>query len=116
MLKRYFLNKIKDTDKELDDIQLSFLSNTLNLKEGYNVEVSCSYLLIVLLRGRTIEDDVMESLIAFLGKHGRINYVRPIYTAFFKRDKETALATFEKYRNFYHPTIVKYIELLLKTL
>ena len=116
LLKQYFLNTIKDTEVELTDEQLSFLSNTLNLKEGYNVEVSCSYLLIVLLRGRTIEDDVMESLIAFLGKHGRINYVRPIYTAFFKRDKETALATFEKYRNFYHPTIVKYIELLLKTL
>ena len=115
-LKQYFLNQIKDTEKELEDSQLSYLSNTLNLKEGYNVEVTCSYLLIVLLRGKTIEDDVKESLIDFLGKHGRINYVRPIYTAFFKRDKETALATFEKYRNFYHPTIVKYIELLLKTL
>ena len=116
LLKQYFLSQIKDTDKELDDIQLSYLSNTLNLKEGYNVEVNCLYFLIVLLRGKTIEEDVKNALIAFLGKHGRINYVRPIYTAFFKRDKATALATFEKYRDFYHPTIVKYIELLLKTL
>ena len=79
-------------------------------------EIICSYLLIVLLRAKIIEEDVKESLISFLGKHGRINYLRPIYTAFFKRDKETALTTFEKYRNFYHPTFVKYIELLLKTL
>ena len=116
LLKQYFLNKIKDTDRELDDIQLSFLSNTLNLKEGYNVEVSCSYFLVVLLHGKTIEEDVRNALDTFLGKHGRINYLRPIYTAYFKRDKENALATFEKYRKFYHSIIIKYIELLFKTL
>ena len=116
MLKRYFLNKIKDTDKELDDIQLSFLSNTLNLKEGYNVEVSCSYFLIVLLHGKTIENDVLNALTDFLGKHGRINYLRPIYTAFIKRDRQTAFNIFQKYRNFYHPSIVKYIELLFHAL
>ena len=116
MLKRYFLSKIKDTDKELDDTQLSFLSNTLNLKEGYNVEVSCLYFLIVLLHGKTIEEDVKNSLVTFLGKHGRINYLRPLYTAFFKRDKESAIATFEMYRNFYHSMIVRYIELIFKTL
>ena len=116
LLKQYFLNKIKDTDRELTDTQLSYLSKTLNLKEGYNVEVSCSFFMIVLLHAKTIEDDVKNALIDFLGKHGRINYVRPLYTAFFKRDKETAMETFEKYRNFYHPTIVKVIELLLKTL
>ena len=38
LLRQYFLNTIKDTDRELDDYQLSYLSNTLNLKEGYNVE------------------------------------------------------------------------------
>ena len=116
LLKQYFLNKIKDTDRELTDTQLSYLTKTLNLKEGYNVEVSCSFFMIVLLHAKTIENDVKNALITFLGKHGRINYVRPLYTAFFKRDKETAMATFEKYRNFYHPTIVKLIELLLKTL
>ena len=116
LLQSYFLTQIKETDKELDNIQLSYLSNTLNLKEGYNVEINCLYFLIVLLHGKTIEDDVKNALITFLGKHGRINYVRPIYTEFFKRDKATALATFEKYRDFYHPMIVKYIELLLKTL
>jgi leukotriene-A4 hydrolase len=116
LLKQYFLSQIKDTNKELDDIQLSYLSNTLNLKEGYNVEVNCLYFLIVLFHGKTIEEDVKNALITFLGKHGRINYVRPLYTAFFKRDKETAMETFLKYKSFYHPTIVKLIELLLKTL
>ena len=116
ILKIFFLEKIRDNDRELDDNQLSFLTNTLNLKEGYNVEINTAYFLIVLLHGKNIEDNVKESLISFLGKHGRINYIRPLYTAFIHRDKETAMATFEKYRNFYHPTIVKLIELLLKTL
>ena len=116
LLKQYFLNQIKDSGRELDDIQLSYLSDILNLKEGYNVEVSFTYFMIILLHARIIEEDVKKSLIDFLGKHGRINYVRPLYTEFFKRDKETALSTFEKYKTFYHPTIVKYIELLLKTL
>ena len=116
LLRQYFLNTIKDTDRELDDYQLSYLSNTLNLKEGYNVEVTCSYLLIVLQRGKTIEDNVKEALDSFLGKHGRINYIRSIYTAYIKRDREAAKATFEKNRNFYHPSIVKTIEYLLKTL
>ena len=116
VLQMYFVKRIVDTDKELDDIQLSLLSNTLNLKEGYNVEITCSYFLIVLLHGKKIENDVLNALIDFLGKHGRNNYVLPIYTAFIKRDKETALNTFQKYRNFYHPMVVKYIELLFKNL
>ena len=110
------MNTIKDTDKELDDYQLSYLSNILNLKEGYNVEVTCSYLLIVLQHGKIIEDNVKESLDSFLGKHGRINYIRPIYSAYIKRDREAAKTTFEKYRNFYHPSMVKTIKYLLKTL
>ena len=116
LLKQYFLNTIKDTDRELDDIQLAYLSNILNLKEGYNVNVNFSYFLVVLLHGKVIANDVKEALITFLGKHGRINYLRPIYTELYKRDKETAVATFEKYRSFYHPIIIKYIELIFKTL
>ena len=116
LLKQYFLSQIRDRDVELDDIQLYYLSYTLDLKEGYNVEVNCLYFLIVLVHGKTIEEDVKDALVTFLGKHGRINYVRPIYTAWIKRDKPAAKATFEKYRNFYHPTIVKYIERLLKTI
>ena len=116
VLQLYFLNMIQDTDKELDDIQLSLLSNTLNLKEGYNVEITCSYFLIVLLHGKTIEDDVLNALIDFLGKHGRNYYINPTYAAFAKRDKETAFNIYQKYRNFYHPIIVKYLDLLFKLL
>ena len=116
LLKQNFLNKIKENDVELTDEQLTYLSDTLNLKQGYNVEVSCSYFLTVLYHGKVLKDDVKEALIDFLGKHGRINYLRPIYKAFYLRDKELALKTLDKYRSFYHSIIIKYIELDLKAL
>ena len=116
ILKSYFLSKIQVNDTKLDNSKVDYLSNTLNLKEGYNVEINVAYYLIVLLHGTEIKDDFKENLISFLGKHGRINYIRPLYSAFIQRDREAAIATFEKYRNFYHRIVVEYIEILIKTL
>ena len=57
-----------------------------------------------------------EALDTFLGKYGRVSYVRPIYTELIKRDKPLAVKIFEKHRHFYHPTIVSLIERLIKTI
>ena len=116
LLKSYFLSQIQDTDKKLEDQQLSYLSYTLDLKEGYNVEINCAFFLIVLMHGKTLEEDVIDALDTFLGKYGRVNYVRPIYTELIKRDKPLAVKIFEKHRHFYHPTIVSLIERLIKTI
>jgi len=93
-LKIYFLDKI--SDRKLDDYHLSYLTYSLNLKEGFNVEITSSYLLIVLNNVKTLEGDVKVALDSFLGKHGRINYIRPLFTAYIKIDKQAAVATFEK--------------------
>ena len=116
LLKQYFLSRITEIDQELEDKQLNYLTNVLNLKEGYNAEVNFGYFDAVLLHGKTIEDDVKEALIAFLGKFGRLKYLRPLYIAFAKRDKEAALATFQKYKSSYHPIAQRLIELDLKNL
>ena len=116
LLKQNFLNKIKETDTELTDEQLTYLSDTLNLKKGYNAEVDVLYFQIVLIHGKVIKDDVKEALIEYLGKYGRMSYLRPIYSAWYKRDKESALKTLDKYRSFYHTTAIKYIELDLKAI
>ena len=116
ILKQYFLSNIRENDKELDDTQLNMLSTVLNLKEGYNAEVNFGYFMCVLLHGKTLENNVKEALINFLGKFGRMKYLRPLYTAFYQRDKETAKATFEKYKSSYHPIAVRLIELDLKKL
>ena len=112
----YFLNIIRETDKQLDDTQLEWLNVKLNLKEGYNSEVSFAYFISILTHGKGLEDAIKEALIAFLGKFGRLKYIRPLYKAFYKIDKETALATFEKYKSSYHPIAVRLIELDFKTM
>ena len=116
LLKMYFLNIIRETDKQLDDTQLEWLNVKLNLKEGYNSEVSFAYFISILTHGKGLEDAIKEALIAFLGKFGRLKYIRPLYKAFYKIDKETALATFEKYKSSYHPIAVRLIELDFKTM
>ena len=116
LLKQNFLNKIKDTDVHLSTTQLEYLSKKLELNSGYNVEVSCSYFLAVLYHGQTLDTNFRTALVEFLGKHGRINYIRPLFSALAKRDKQLAKETLEKYRNFYHSIVVKYIELDMKAI
>ena len=116
LLKQYFLNNIKETEKELDDKQLNLLSKELNLKEGYNAEVNFGYFTVVLLHGKSLDDEFKNALIAFLGKFGRLKYLRPLYRALYVRDKETAVNTFEKWKSSYHPIAVRLIELDFKSL
>ena len=107
LLKQNFLNKIKESDIALSETQLEFLNEKLELIQGkYNVEVSCSYYLTVLYHG-TLSTKFEESLVDFLGKHGRINYIRPLFSALARRNKELAIKTLDKYRNFYHSIIIK---------
>ena len=116
LLKQNFLNKIKETDIELSDTQLNYLNEKLELIQGkYNVEVSCSYYLTVLYHG-ALSTKFEDSLVDFLGKHGRINYIRPLFSALARRNKELTIKTLDKYRNFYHSIIIKYIEIDLKSL
>lgn len=46
-----------------------------------------------------------------LGKIGRMKFVRPLFRLLEKADRELAVETFEKNRNFYHP-ICRYVAYL----
>ena len=116
LIKTSFLSRIKDSEKSLDDEQYDYLTNVLNLKEGYNGYIRIHFFYIILNKAKTFEDSIKEILIEFLGTIGSTSTLRNLYTLFYKRDKDAALATFEKYRNFYHPSAVKYIELAFRTL
>ena len=116
LLKQYFLGCIRKNDTELDNTQLNLLTNVLNLKEGYNAEVNFGYFTIILEQSRTLEEDVKQALILFLGKYGRMKYLRPLYVDLYKKDKETAKKTFEKYKKSYHPIAQRLIELDFKKL
>ena len=45
-----------------------------------------------------------------------MKYLRPLYVGFYKKDKETAKKTFEKYKKSYHPIAQRLIELDFKKL
>lgn len=115
-MKYIFLGEISSSEKMLDDVQYNYITNVLNLKEGYNSIIRIYFFIIVLNKAKTLEDPIKELLIEFLGTVGRINYMLDLYPAFYKRDKDAALATLEKYRNFYHPMVVRRVELALRSL
>ena len=115
-IKYTFLGEIESSEKMLDDVQYNYITNVLNLKEGYNSIIRIYFFSIVLNKAKTLEDPIKELLIEFLGTVGRINYMLDLYPAFYKRDKDAALATLEKYRNFYHPMVVRRVELALRSL
>ena len=115
-IKLSFLSYILIEEKELDDEQYNYLTNKLDLRKGYNGMIKCTYYLIVLKRAKNLEAEIKKDLIEFLGTIGRINFLVTLYPAFYIRDKDAALETFEKYRNFYHPLVVKEIELEFKKL
>ena len=111
-----FLIYINNNQKELDDEQYNYVINNLNLTREYNAAIKAFSYSIILRKRNTLEDIIKEELIEFLGTIGRINYLRDLYPAFYLKDPNAALETFEKYRNFYHPTVVKYIELAFKNM
>ena len=45
-----------------------------------------------------------------LGEVGRMKFVRPLFRNLNKVDRELALKTFEKYRDFYHPICRQMVE------
>ena len=116
LLKQYFLNNLKETDKVLGEYQLNKLNNDLNLKEGYNAEVNFGYYMVILLHAENLDDTFKNALDGFLGKFGRLKYLRPLYRSYYVRDKEAALRAFNEWKGSYHPIAVRMIELDFKSL
>jgi leukotriene-A4 hydrolase len=68
--------------------------------ETKNVELSQRYFCIGL---KAQDKSVYHPTAELLGKVGRMKFVRPLYRDLMKVDRELAVKTFEKNRNFYHP-------------
>jgi len=92
-----FLNLIAERSKELTDNLYSFLRDDLKLHSGYNSEVRNLWYQLAL---NTKHSDVIPFVEEFLGKIGRMKYIRPIYNAYGILDKKASLACFEKNKYF----------------
>lgn len=94
-MKLVFLNLIADRSKDLTDAGYEFLRDSIQLHGNYNAEVQNLWYQLAL---NTKHSDVVPFVEAFLGKIGRMKYIRPIYKAYGYLNKKAAVACFEKNR------------------
>ena len=94
-VKLVFLNLITNRVSNFNDQLYAFLKDNLNLHSGYNSEVKNLWYQLAL---NTKHADVVPYVEVFLGKIGRMKYIRPIYKAYGLLDKKAAVACFEKNR------------------
>ncbi|KAL4947676.1 leukotriene A-4 hydrolase [Aspergillus filifer] len=76
------------------------MGDVYGLAKSENIEVSNLYFQVGLKAG---DKSVIEPTMELLGRIGRMKFVRPLYRALQKVDRQLAVDTFEKYREFYHP-------------
>jgi leukotriene-A4 hydrolase len=95
------------SEKPLTPEQTSLLGKTYSLFETKNVELSARFFQLGLQAG---DKSVFEPTEELLGRVGRMKFVRPLYRALVQADREIAVRTFEKLKNFYHPICRQMVE------
>jgi leukotriene-A4 hydrolase len=76
------------------------MGEAYSLTETRNVELSSRYFGVGLLAR---DESVYQPTADLLGTVGRMKFVRPLYRQLARVDRELALQTFEKNKDFYHP-------------
>jgi leukotriene-A4 hydrolase len=87
------------------------LGKVYDLIGSRNVELLSAYYLIAL---KSEDKTSYYGTAELLGKVGRMKYVRPLFRALNKVDRNLALETFAKNRDFYHPIARGMVEKDLK--
>jgi leukotriene-A4 hydrolase len=102
-----FLEAVQLFDTPLTPTQSRLLGHTYSLISTKNAEVSACYLSI----GLAAKDEEVYPLTAnFLGRVGRMKFVRPLYSQLATCDRKLAEETFEKNKGFYHPICRSMVE------
>lgn len=70
------------------------------MTSSQNVELKSAYYKIAL---RAKDTTCYQGVAELLGQVGRMKFVRPLFRALNKVDRDLAVKTFEKNRDFYHP-------------
>lgn len=83
------------------------MGKAYSLTSSRNVELSSRYLGIALMAKDTTAYQPTADL---LGKVGRMKFVRTLYKKLNKVDRQLALETFEKNKDFYHPICRSMVE------
>lgn len=95
-----FLEKIQTWKTPLSPALVEKMGEVYSYASSKNVEVVSRYLIVGLkARCKAVYTPTTE----LLGRVGRMKFVRPLYRNLRECDEKLAQATFEKYKQFYHP-------------
>ncbi len=92
-VKIVFLNLVATNLNKFSEENYVYFRDTLKLSTDYNMEIKNIWFQISL---NTNHKDILPNIIDFLGKIGRMKYIRPIYKAFASVDKTQAYDVFLK--------------------
>lgn len=98
--KLVLLQQVHAFAKPLSAAQAEKLGSVYKFVLSQNIEVKAAYFEL------SLKSNVVSTyaLVAeLLGQVGRMKFVRPLFKALNKVDRELALSTFEKNKDFYHP-------------
>jgi leukotriene-A4 hydrolase len=95
-----FLKEVEDFEEPLTSPKAQEMGKAYSLLDSRNAELKASFYQIAMkAKDTAIYQDVAD----FLGTVGRMKFVRPTYRTLNKVDRDLAVATFKKNREFYHP-------------
>lgn len=102
-----FLESIQLFSKPLGPKLVDLMGKTYSYAKSKNVEVVSRYYIVGL---KAKDESVYQPTADLLGTVGRMKFVRPMYRGLMGCDEELAQATFEKYKDFYHPICKAMVE------
>lgn len=100
-----FLERLQSFADKFSPETVHLLGETYGYKDTQNIEVLSRYLNIGLMA--KVKETYQPSA-DLLGRIGRMKFVRPMFKLLNAADRELAVKTFEKNRDFYHP-ICRYV-------
>ena len=106
-----FLEYLEDNGRQLSLADVRLMGQIYNLAASQNLEVLTRWLVLALQSGADQEE--RDQAVKVLGQTGRMKFVRPLLKWLIKADREVAVQTFEKYRDFYHPICRQMMERML---
>ncbi|KAI4922654.1 hypothetical protein J4E90_001087 [Alternaria incomplexa] len=102
-----FLEKLQSFASKFSAEKVHLLGATYGYNETQNIEVLSRYLNIGLMAKA---QETYEPAATLLGKIGRMKFVRPMFRLLNEADRDLAVSTFEKNKDFYHPICRQMVE------
>ncbi|KAK4245853.1 peptidase family M1-domain-containing protein [Corynascus novoguineensis] len=102
-----FLNAVQDFEEPLTVEQSQNLGKVYGLADSKNVELKAAYYQVAM---KAKDASSYPGVAELLGNVGRMKFVRTLFRSLNKVDRDLALKTFEKNRDFYHPICRQLVE------